>query len=279
MRGRSPSCPSKTVSKLGMRPSRALSVMRMRGQLSVGSYQQWLRALTICIENSRISVKIQMERFISVEIFQIKGTPSEVLAFSRFYRHDRNFLYLCVSYQCAMLPLLKKWKTVFCKWYNPIPFLFSVRKTRPYLFTENFSELFAQMVSALNDLRTDQNFCVINYVILDKGQQVGYWHNPLLRLSSWFYCSTNCDGIFPCCVFVYLFCFVSWSRRRPNTTTQLPRFQFRTVLHKANLLLLLFLFCLLARFLRIQGKPKSAWTLKMYRKVTKHFSAITKQRC
>ena len=152
------------------------------------------------------------------------------------------------------------------------------RKTRPYLFTENFSELSAQMVSALNDLRTDQNFCVINCVIRDKGQQVG-WHNPLSRLSSWFYCSTNFDVIFPCCVFVYLFCFVSWSRRHHNTTTQLPRFQFRTVLHEANLVLLLFLFCLLARFLRIQEKPKSAWTLKMYKKVTKHFSAIAKQRC
>ena len=152
------------------------------------------------------------------------------------------------------------------------------RKTRPYLFTENFSELSVQMVSALNDLRTDQNFCVINCVIRDKGQQVG-WHNPLSRLSSWFYCSTNFDVIFPCCVFVYLFCFVSWSRRHPNTTTQLPRFQFRTALHKANLQLLLFLFCLLARFLRIQEKPKSAWTLKTYKKVTKHFSAIVKQRC
>ena len=83
------------------------------------------------------------------------------------------------------------------------------RKTRPYLFTENFSELSVQMVSALNDLWTDQNFCVINCVIRDKGQQVG-WHNPLSRLSSWFYCSTNCDVIFSLLCFrvLVLLCFV-----------------------------------------------------------------------
>ena len=211
--------------------------MRMSKQLSVGSYQQWLRALTICIENSKISVRIQIERFISLEIFQMKGTPSEVLAFSHFYRNDRNLLYPLRELPVLRVPCFlsrKSGQRHFVNGTTQSRSFLTKRKTRPYLFTENFSELSVQMVSALNDLRTDQNFCVINCVIGDKGQQVG-WHNPLSRLSSWFYCSTNCDVIFPCCVFVYLFCFVSWSRRHPNTTTQLPRFQFRTVLHKANL--------------------------------------------
>ena len=214
--------------------------MRMSRQLSLGSYQQWLRALTICIENSKISVRIQIERFISLEIFQKKGTPSEVLAFPTFTETIQETIEIyytlawITSAKSAMLPFEKKWTTVFCKCTTQCLSFLTKRKTRPYLFTENFSELSVQMVSALNDLRTDQNFCVINCVIRDKGQQVG-WHNPLSRLSSWFYCSTNCDVIFPCCVFVYLFCFVSWSRRHHNTTTQLPRFQFRTVLHKANL--------------------------------------------
>ena len=48
----------------------------------------------------KISVRIQIERFISLEIFHIKGTPYEVLGFSHFYRNDRKFLYPCVNYQC-----------------------------------------------------------------------------------------------------------------------------------------------------------------------------------
>ena len=122
---------SKTVSKLGMRISRALSVMRMSRQLSVGSYQQWLRALTICIENSKISVRIQIERFISLEIFQMKGTPSEVLAFPTFTETIQETIEIyytlawITSAKSAMLPFEKKWTTAFCKWYNSIPFLFN----------------------------------------------------------------------------------------------------------------------------------------------------------
>ena len=51
------------------------------------------RALTICMENPEIPWRIQMERFIPVEIFRKKVIPFEVLPFSRFYRNDRNFLY------------------------------------------------------------------------------------------------------------------------------------------------------------------------------------------
>ena len=50
-------------------------------------------ALTICMENPEIPGRIQMERFIPVEIFRKKGIPFEILPFSRFYRNDRNFLY------------------------------------------------------------------------------------------------------------------------------------------------------------------------------------------
>ena len=47
-------------------------------------------ALTISMENPG---RIQMERFIPMEIFRKKVIPLEVLPFSRFYRNDRNFLY------------------------------------------------------------------------------------------------------------------------------------------------------------------------------------------
>ena len=50
-------------------------------------------ALTICLENPKIPGRIQIERFIPVEIFRKKVIPFEVLPFSRSYRNDRNFLY------------------------------------------------------------------------------------------------------------------------------------------------------------------------------------------
>ena len=45
------------------------------------------------MENPEISGRIQMERFIPVEIFRKKVIPFEVLPFSRLYRNNRNFLY------------------------------------------------------------------------------------------------------------------------------------------------------------------------------------------
>ena len=57
-------------------------------------YKVKLRTLTICMENPEIPGRIQMERFIPVEIFGKKGIPFAILPFSRFYRNDRNFLYI-----------------------------------------------------------------------------------------------------------------------------------------------------------------------------------------
>ena len=56
-------------------------------------FKQQSGALTICMENPKIPGRIQMERFIPVEIFRKKVIRFEVLPFSRFYRNDRNFLY------------------------------------------------------------------------------------------------------------------------------------------------------------------------------------------
>ena len=50
-------------------------------------------ALTICMENPEIPARIQVERFIPVEVFRKKVIPFEVLPFSRSYRNGRNFLY------------------------------------------------------------------------------------------------------------------------------------------------------------------------------------------
>ena len=51
------------------------------------------------MENPVIPGRIQMEGFISVEIFRKKVLPYEVLRFSRFYRCDQNIWYH-LSGQC-----------------------------------------------------------------------------------------------------------------------------------------------------------------------------------
>ena len=50
-------------------------------------------ALTIFMENPVTSGRIQMERFIPVEIFRKIVIPFEVLPFCLFYQNDRNSLY------------------------------------------------------------------------------------------------------------------------------------------------------------------------------------------
>ena len=91
----------------------------------------------ICMENPEIPGRIQMERFIPVEIFRKKVILFEVLPFSRFYRNDRNFLY-----QASCREKAKK-LPVFCKWHNSTPFLFSVPKKKyQYHLTEIFDRNF-----------------------------------------------------------------------------------------------------------------------------------------
>ena len=99
----------------------------------------------------RLPGRIQMKRFIPVEIFRKKGMPFQVLHFFRFYRNDRNFLRYLLDYYCQA-SCAEKAKTllVFCKWYNSIPFLFSLaRRKIPVPFARNFPpKISVQMVSA-----------------------------------------------------------------------------------------------------------------------------------
>ena len=103
------------------------------------------RALTICMENQKIPGRIQMERFIPVEIFGKKVMPFEVLLFSFFYWNDRNLLYhlfglLVPGFHSC--PEKAKTLPVFCQRYNSIPFLFSVPKKYQYHLTEIFQRNF-----------------------------------------------------------------------------------------------------------------------------------------
>ena len=64
-----------------------------------GFEERALSALTICMENPVISVRIQEERFIPVEIFRKNGSTSGELPFPRFYRNYPTN----VAYHCARL--------------------------------------------------------------------------------------------------------------------------------------------------------------------------------
>ena len=84
-----------------------------------------------------------MDRFIPVEIFPKKVLHFEVLPFSHFYRNDRNVLYhLSGLLVPGFISRENEKFIVFCKWYNSIPFLFSVPKKIPVPFERNFSPTF-----------------------------------------------------------------------------------------------------------------------------------------
>ena len=52
------------------------------------SHNYGTQVITICMENPEIPGRIQMERFILVEIIRKKVIPFEVLPFSPSYRND-----------------------------------------------------------------------------------------------------------------------------------------------------------------------------------------------
>ena len=84
-----------------------------------------------------------MERFSPVEIFRKKVISFELLRFSRFSETTEIVCTICLDYHCQASSREKAKKLpVFCKWYNSIPFLFSVPKKIPAPFDRNFSPKF-----------------------------------------------------------------------------------------------------------------------------------------
>ena len=102
------------------------------------------RALNISMENPEIPGRIKMERFIPVEIFRKKNnTFRGITFFPVFTETTETFCTICLDYQCQASSREKaKNLPVFCKWYNSIPFLFSVPKKYQYHLTENFHRNF-----------------------------------------------------------------------------------------------------------------------------------------
>ena len=71
--------------------------------------------------------------------------------FARFYRNDRNFLYICFGLRESDFLRRESEKfTVFCKWYNSMRFLFSVRKKKytSTIWRTIFTKISVKMVSA-----------------------------------------------------------------------------------------------------------------------------------
>ena len=96
------------------------------------------------MENPEITGRIQMERFIPVEIFREKSNTFRGKILLPFLPKRPNFSVPFVWITSASLHLEKaKTLPVFCKWYNSIPFLFSVPKKIPVPFDGNFPPKFS----------------------------------------------------------------------------------------------------------------------------------------
>ena len=97
-------------------------------------------ALTICLENPKIPGRIQIERFIPVEIFRKKVIPFEVLPFSRSYRNDQNFLYHLFGLPVPGFMSREGEKftgILLMVQLNPVP-VFGAQKKHQYHLTEIF---------------------------------------------------------------------------------------------------------------------------------------------
>ena len=88
------------------------------------------------MENSEIPRRIQMERFIPVEIFHKKSNTFWGITIFRFLPKRPD-----LDYSASCREKAKNWP-VFCKWYNSIPFLFSVPKKYQYHLAEIFHRNF-----------------------------------------------------------------------------------------------------------------------------------------
>ena len=96
------------------------------------------------MENPKIPGRFQMTPFIPVEIFQKKSnTFRGHYLFPVLTQTTEIFCTLCLDYQCQASCREKVNKLpVFCKWYNSIPFLFSVPEKYQYHVTEIFHRNF-----------------------------------------------------------------------------------------------------------------------------------------
>ena len=84
-----------------------------------------------------------MERFIPVEIFRNKNNTFRGITFPVLTETTEIFSIICLDYQCqASCQEKEKNLPVFCKWYNSIPFLFSVPKKILLPFDGTFSVKF-----------------------------------------------------------------------------------------------------------------------------------------
>jgi len=145
------------------------------------------------MENMEIPGRIQMERFIRVDIFGKKVIPFEVLPFSHFYRNDRNFqhcLFGLLKPGFMSLSGERKWKNYqyFFKWYNSIPFLFSVPKKIPIPFDRNFLLKFADGKHSLWIFEIDRWIWLKSLIPEEGKRHLHWWLHVETECCQWLLC-------------------------------------------------------------------------------------------
>ena len=140
------------------------------------SWKNWISAYHL-YGKPRISGKNSNETVHPLGIFRVKRyyLPRYMFhLFYRFYRNDQNFLYHWCElpvHRASFSRENRKNLPVFCKWYNSIPFMFSMRKKIiiiikiPVPFVGKFWSIF-QFTSYFLLLRTElslprSRFCLV----------------------------------------------------------------------------------------------------------------------
>ena len=115
------------------------------------------------MEKQEIPGRIQMELFIPGEIFRKKGNTFRDITFFPFLLKRPKFLVPFVWITSAMVQVERKRKNlrVFCKWYDSIPFLFSVPKKYEYHLTKMFHQNFLKRSRTTTITRFSQHRVVI----------------------------------------------------------------------------------------------------------------------
>ena len=113
-------------------------------------FKQPSGALTICIENRKIPGRIQMERFIRVEIFRKKSNTVRGITFFPFLPKRPKFSVPFVWITSARLHVERKWKIYryFVNGTTQSRSCFRCPKNTSTIWQKFFTEIAVQMVSA-----------------------------------------------------------------------------------------------------------------------------------
>ena len=107
-------------------------------------------ALTICMENPEIPGRIQMERFIQVEIFRKESNTFQGITFFPLLPRRHKFSVPFVWITSGRLQVERKRKFTSILWmvqFNPVP-VFGAQKNTSTIWRKFFTDISVQMVRA-----------------------------------------------------------------------------------------------------------------------------------